>query len=218
MLHRLPAQMARRDFLIADHGRDLHARRPAATRRHDHLVVHVGSGDARVAGEVDVRRPGERAAFVGEGDAAVAAVVHCELALLVDATFFDLEQVCEIRADQQLDRAERGFLAVILDLEVFAHPPPDVPAPNHHQVRVGPAAGRMAPQHEHGAERVRGRRGERLGRRAVEREPQLRDETRVAKEQALRMVGVDFPRTARDAENPLRCCSERVLLRRADRI
>ena len=63
-LDRLTAQVARRDLLVADHRRHLDARRPAPARRHDHLVVHVRAGDARLAAEVDVRRPGERAALV----------------------------------------------------------------------------------------------------------------------------------------------------------
>ena len=94
----------------------------------------------------------------------------------------------------------RGLFAEVLDLEVFAHPAADVAAPEHHEVRVGPPTRRMAAEHEHRAERV-GRGGrERLGRGPVEREPELGHETRVAEEQALRVVGIDLARTARDAE------------------
>ena len=79
-------------------------------------------------------------------------------------------------------------------------PAADVATPEEHQVRVGSAAGRVPAQHEHRAERIRRRRGERLGRQAVERQPQLGHEARVTEEQALRMLGVDLARTARDAE------------------
>ena len=67
------------------------------------------------------------------------AFVHPELALLVDPAFLDLEQVGEVGADEQLDRAERGLLAEVLDLDVFAHAAPDVAAAEHHEVRVGAA-------------------------------------------------------------------------------
>ena len=67
-------------------------------------------------------------------------------------------------------------------------------------MRVGTAPGRMSSQHEHGTERVGRRRGERLRRRAVEREAQLGDESGVTEEQALRVSGVDLTRSARDAK------------------
>ena len=94
----------------------------------------------------------------------------------------------------------RGLFAEVLDLEVFAHPAADVAAAEHHEVRVGATPRRVAAQHEHRAERVGRGRGERLGRGLVEREPELGHETRVAEEQALRVIGIDLARTARDAE------------------
>ena len=62
-----------------------------------------------------------------------------ELALLVDPALLDLEQVGEVGVDQQLDRAERGLLAEVLDLEVFAHAAADVAAAEQDEVRVGAA-------------------------------------------------------------------------------
>ena len=63
--------------------------------------------------------------------------MHAERSLLVHAPGLDLEQVGEVGVEHQLDRAERGFLAEVLDLEVFPHPAPDVAAAVQHQVRVG---------------------------------------------------------------------------------
>ena len=123
-LHRLSAQVARRDLLVADDRRHLHARRPAAARRDDDLVVHVRSRDAGLTGEVDVRGPAERAALVREGDAPLPRLLQAELALLVDPTLLDLEQVGEVGSDEQLDRTERGLLAEVLDFEILPHPRP----------------------------------------------------------------------------------------------
>ena len=99
-----------------------------------------------------------------------------------------------------LDRTERGLLAEVLDLEVFAHPAPDVTAAEQHEVRVGVALRRMPAQHEHAAERIGRGRGERLGRQPVQRAAHLGEEARVAEEQALRARGIDLARAARDAE------------------
>src|SRR5260221_249534 len=152
-LHRLPALVTRRDLLVADHRRHLDARRPSPARGNDGLVHHMRTVDPWRPAEVDVRGALERMTLVPEGDTRALAR-HVELALFLYAPFLDLEEVGEIGVDQELDRAERRFLSVVLDLEVFAHAPPDVTAPEEHQVRIRVALRRLGPKDEHAAEGI----------------------------------------------------------------
>ncbi len=197
--HRLTALVPRRDLELAYHRCHLDARRPAAAGRHNRLVHDVVAVDAGGSAEVDERCPLERVPLVAEAQPG-ADGGDLELTLFVDAPLFDLEEIGEVGVDEQLDRAEGGFLAVVLDLEVFAHASPDVAAPEQQEVRVGEPLRRVPAQHEHTAEGIGCGRGERLGRQSVERAAELGDEARVAKEEPLRTSRVDLAGAVRDTK------------------
>ena len=128
--------------------------------------------------EVDVRRTRERAALVRERDAPVAVVLHVELALLVDPALLHLEQVGEVGADQRSRpsrtrpprRSSRSrCLRACRGRRSGGGTARDAS-------RRGPRDGWPRSTNT-AAERIGGGRGERLGRRAVERAAAARRRT-----------------------------------------
>ena len=120
--------------------------------------------------------------------------------MLLDASFLHLEQIREVGAQLDLDGAVRRLLAEVADLDVFAHAAPDVAPARDEEVRVGASGGRRPAQHEHAAERIRRHRGEGLELVAVQPEAELRQEPRIAKDQALRSIRVDLAAARRQTE------------------
>ena len=128
--------------------------------------------------------------------------LHRELAVLLDPAFLHLEEVGEVGAEQDLDRAERGLLAEVARSRCLrACRARRSGGANTTRCESARPARRRPAQHEHAAERIRRGRRERLGLVAVQPQPQLREEARVAEEQALRAVGIDLARLRDEMQN-----------------
>ena len=160
----------------------------SSARGYEHLEHRVLRRELRLDGEVEVRAACEATSPVPPGDPA-AARARGQVADLLDPALLDLEEIGEVGVDEELERAEGGLEAVVAHRDVFAHPTPDVPVAEHHEVRVGEAGLRLVAQHERRAERVDGGCRERFRPPAVHAQAQLGEEPRVAEEETVREAG-----------------------------
>ncbi len=198
-LDRTAAQVTRRHLLPVDDRRELQAHRPVGRGRHEELEARVTRRQRRGLREVEVRAPAEVATPVRPGEA-VAVDVGAQVADLLDAAFLHLEQVGEVGADGELERAERRLEAVIADGDVFPHAPAHVAVTEDHEPGVGFTDTRLRAQHERGAERVGGGRRQRLGPLAVHPEAELGEEARVTEEDAVGEASEHVARRRGDRE------------------
>lgn len=198
-LHRLVAPVARGQLLPVQGRLHLQAAGPLPPGRHD---------DVHGQGRVGVRRPPVGvhpcATHVAEpgplepesGGAGVQPVLPTGL----DPALLDLEEVREVGADSQRDRARDGLGREVPQHHVLPHAIAHVAVPQHQERAVRPPLARLGPGYERGGEGLGLHRGQRLRECVVDQQPPARQQSGVTEEQSVRLVGVDVPRATAHAE------------------
>ena len=143
--------------------------------------VGVGQGGRRLLPVA--HGPGRSLGDLGGGGAGRGAALHPAL--------LHREEIGEVGVDQHFDRARRSFVGKVAEGELLAHALSHMPAPEHHQRRIGPPRGGMVACDEGGAEGVVGHRGQGLRLGSVDHDLEPGDDPGVPEEEALGGTGHD---------------------------